>query len=212
MLVYLQLSPVLIPFIIGIWYFKYIKNWKWLFYYVSYGVFNEIISVVLVKLGSKNTLYLNHIYTLVSFVLLSFFYQSVLKDFFPRKWFKTIVVSYILFFIVNIIFFQGISEYPSLTFSVFALLIIIFSLIYFYKVMVESKIIHIAQEPVIWLNSAIIISFTGNLFFFILFNYLLNYSLEFMRDALIFIHFINAVSYVLIAIGFIKAKKKHNIQ
>lgn len=144
---------------------------------------------------------------MVSFVLLSLFYKVVLKDFINRKWFNVLIIIYLLFFFINIAFIQSIYEYPNLTYSVFALIIILFSLIVFFKTMIDSKITHLFNEPIFWINTAIILSFTGNLFLFLMFNDLLEYSSSLLKKIYTFFHLLNGVYYSLIAIGFWKAKK-----
>jgi hypothetical protein len=76
--------------------------------------------------------------------------------------------------------------------------------------MIEAKLKSLSKEPLIWINTAILINYTGNLFYFILFNPILNISTEVLRSLGKYTVVLNAVFYVLIAIGFylIKADKQ----
>lgn len=205
---YLAVSPILIPFIIGVIKYKYIKSLKWMFYFVCYGVGNEIVSIILIESGAKNTMAKSHLYIFVSFVLLCLFYQSVFEKFINRKWFLSIIVFFVCFHLGNLFFIQSIYKYPSLPYSVSALIIVVLSIIYFYKVMVEAKIINLAREPLIWINTAVLIYFTGNLFYHILFNIILEYSRDFLNLTMVYFHLLNGLFYILIAVGFYQAKNK----
>ncbi len=72
--------------------------------------------------------------------------------------------------------------------------------------MVEAQIKKLANEPLIWINTAILIYFSANLFFYALFNLILEYSVKFSRITVIYLSVVNGVFYVLIAIGFLKAR------
>jgi hypothetical protein len=65
----------------------------------------------------------------------------------------------------------------------------------------------LADEPFIWINTAILIYYTGTLFFYILFNLILEYSREFSKITVYYFSILNALFYILIAIGFLKAGK-----
>ena len=74
--------------------------------------------------------------------------------------------------------------------------------------MVEAKIKSISQEPMIWINTAVLLYFSGNLFFNILFSIILETSRDFSKFTTYFIVWLTAAFYLLIAIAFWKAGKK----
>jgi len=197
---------IFIPFLIGIFYYKNIKSFKWLFFFISYGVFNEILSLILIKSGANNTLPNSHIYAYVSFILMCSFYNSILDGFINRKWFYVSVVLFTMFYLINLIFLQSIYEYPDLPFSVSSIIIIAYTILYFFKTMVETKIENITGEPLIWINVGILIYFTGNLFYHILFNFLLESSRDFLLQISFYFRVLIALFYILIAIGFLKTR------
>jgi hypothetical protein len=183
-------------------------NLKWLFFYISYGVGNEIINRIFVKSGVENTLLLSHLYVIFSFILLCLFFQEVLKGFIKRIWFKSIMVLFGVFYFIIILFFQSFNEYPNISFSVLSIIIIVFSLLYFYKTMIEAKIVKLADEPLVWINTGIVIFFTGNFFYHIFFNVFLESSREFLIMISTYFRILIAIFYSLITIGFIKAKNQ----
>lgn len=201
---------IFIPFVYGIFKYKSIKNYKWLFYFICLGSVNEIVNRILIVSGVHNTLLLSHIYAFVSFMLLSLFYQSVLKNFIGRKWFLILMLGFSMFYAVNLVFLQSIQDYPDLPFSISSLVFITLSLLYFYKIMIEAKIVKLTSEPLFWINTGIIIYFTGNLFFHILFNLMLNSSREFLLRAGFFFRVMIGLFYIIIFIGFLKENKINN--
>jgi hypothetical protein len=144
---------------------------------------------------------------LVAFTLLCLFYQKVFENFISKRWFYGLVVFYLVFSATNLFFFQSIFEYPSLSYSVLAITMVTLSILYFYKVMVEAKIEILSKEPLVWVNAGMLIYYTGNLFYYILFNLFLDYSHELLRSIGVYFFTLNGLFYVLIAIGFHLSKK-----
>lgn len=76
--------------------------------------------------------------------------------------------------------------------------------------MIEANIKNLWNVPYIWINTGILIYYSGNLFHTILFNIILEYSREFSKLTVVYFNVLNALFYILIAIGFLKFKKiKH---
>lgn len=198
----LRISPILIPFVVGIYKYSRIRNLRYLFFFVCYGVGNEMVSKVLKEFGIRNTMPQSHLYAIVSFTLLCLFYRSVFKGYISEKWFNGLIVLYYVFSITNLLFFQSIFDYPSLSFSVMTIVVVVFAIIYYHKTMVEAEVTSLSKEPLVWINTAMLIYYTGNLFYNVLFNLFLDYSHEFLRSIGIYFFVLNALFYILIAVGF----------
>ena len=147
-----------------------------------------------------------HLYTCVSFLLLGLFYNVSLKGLFKKNVVLFIIVLFEIYFVVNSLFIRGINEYPGIARSISILILVLFSVLFFYKVMIEAELTKLSKEPMIWINTAIMIYFSGNLFFNILFDLIFDYSKEF--GVLVFYYFriLNVLFYSLIAIGFWKVE------
>ncbi len=204
---YLKVSPILIPFIIGVYKYRDIEKFKYLFYFVCFGVATEITSKILKSIETQNTMPLSHLYTLVSFILLCLFFQSVFNGYIKKIWFRVVTLFFVIFCFVNLLLFQSIYAYPSLPFSILVIVMVTFSILYFHKTMVDAKIGQLSKESLIWINTGILIYYSGNLFYYILFNLFLDYSHEFLKSIGIYVISLNALFYILIAIGFWKVKK-----
>ena len=197
----------LIPVTIGIYRWKYIQHYKYLFLFSGYGLLNEIVMYVLREMGSDNFLFLGHIYAFVSFTLLCLFFKVHLKGNIKGYWFKGLIVFYWGFCVLQLLIFQSIKDYPSIQLSVLAIVMVLFSIIYFHKIMVEEKLQNLKKEPMIWFIVALLFYYTGSLFHFILFNLMLDYSHQILSSLGDFFAALNFILYSFIGIGFWMAKK-----
>jgi hypothetical protein len=198
---------ILVPFFIGIAKYKILeKETRYLFWFVAYGVANEFLSILFRLNDIHNTMPKRHLYTFVSFLFLGLFYNCLLKNFFRRNWVISLVIIFEIYFLINSIFIRGIFEYPGLARSMSIFIIVIFSILYFHKIMVEAKVLRLFEEPLIWINTAMLIYFSGNLFFNILFDLIFEYSKEFGQLTFFYFKILNFLFYTLIAIGFWKIK------
>lgn len=198
---------ILVPFLFGLLRYKYFnESLKWLFGFVSYGVLNEISTLVFYYYDFNDTMPKRHLYTFISFLFLGLFYNSLFRGFFRNNWILIIVILFEVYFLINSFFIQSIYEYPGLDRSISILIVVLFSILYFYKTMVETKITDLFNEPLIWINTAILIYYSGNLFFNILFKIIFEYSLEFGKLTFLYLKILNAIFYILITVGFLKVK------
>jgi hypothetical protein len=209
---YLKASPILIPFFIGIYKYKELRNLKFLFFFICGGVVTETGLKILKSIGYRNNLVLTHFYAIASFVLLAIFFQKVFSGYIKRIWFKSLIFFFLILCFVQLLFFQSINDFPSLQFSVLALVMVAFSILYFHKVMVEAKIVHLSKEPLIWINAAILVYYTGSLFYYILFNLFLDQLIDFFFTTMrYYFPALNALFYVLIAVGFWKTSNSKTV-
>lgn len=159
----------------------------------------------------KNTMPFSNIYLIATFLLLGLFYYTTLKGLYIRKVLWLIVLVFEVYFLINLIFLQNIFEYPVFARSIGTIVIVSFSIAFFYKTMIEAKIKNLWNEPLIWINSSILIWYSGNLFFTILFNLILEYSRAFSKITMFYFSFLYLIFYGLIAVGFLKAKKNKSL-
>lgn len=201
---------IFIPLFTGILHFKKMKKGvRYFFFFVVFGTFTEIITHIAIYYIDKinNSMPIGHFYIAGSILLVSLFYYYYLKGFVKKNILSGLIILFELFAIINIIFFQNIFSFPSLSGAVGALLLITFSILLFARIMAEGKIKRLIDEPIIWLNSAVLIYYTSNFFFYILYNINLSNSLEFSKLTIFIFRFFNTVFYVLVATGFLKTRK-----
>ena len=197
-----------IAFIIGIYQYKYFtKELRIIFYFVAFGVLTEIYSKFHVHFIMKNTMPIGHFYFPIAFLILSLFFMQVLKDFIKPKYILIIIFVFELYCVINSLFIQNLFDYPSLEGSIGAMILFLFSVALFTKVMIEAKITKLAAEPIVWINTGILIYYTGNFFYHSLFNLRLSASMEISILAIKLFSGLNLLFYLIVAIGFLKKKR-----
>lgn len=180
------------------------KEMRVLFLYVLVAAFVEILSSTFTKLNIKN-LYLINLFTVVECTMLSLFY---LKIFTTKKY--SIIIYVLLFcfysiFVYDFIFLHNFNRMNIFSIIVESFILIGFSLLYFYELAKKMEYVSILSNPLFWVNSSILIYFSGNLFLFIFSNYILNHSYNRLWN----IHSVlNIIYNTLLIIAFWKTTKK----
>jgi len=206
---YINWLPILIPFIFGLIFFKsFDKGIRYLFYFVSYGVFNELVTRIFpIFFGLKNTHPFSNVYLVISFLFIGLFYAVILEKFIKPRIILFIILGFEVICFFNIFFIQSIFKFPEKTYSLGNIILVIFSIVYFYRIMIEANVKNLWAAPLVWINTGVLIYYSGSLFYTVLFNTILEYSREFSKMTVVYFSAINALFYILIAIGFWKAGK-----
>lgn len=207
--VYLHISVVGITFLSGIYSFRsHNKSLKILFIFTVFAFLTELSLAALIAAGHKNTIPGLHFYIIIEFLLWALFYRISFHPFIHKRILTAIIILFETYVIINLLFIQDLFTMPNLVRSVEGLFLVLFSILLFSKFMIESKHREIHKEPLIWINTAVLIYFSGNFFFNILFNMILENSREFSRITTYFFTGLNGLFYLLIASGFLLQRKK----
>lgn len=196
-------------FIIGCFQYKYFtKEIKTFFYFVAFGVLTETYTRFHQYFWMKNTMPIGHFYFPATTLILGLFYLQVLRNFIKPVYIITILFAFIVYSIINSLFIQGLFEYASLVGSISALIIFLFSVAFFTKIMAEAKITKLSAEPLVWINSVLLFYYAGNFFYYTLYNLRILASREIAILAIKFFGFLNLVLYLVISVSFLIANKK----
>ncbi|MDB4921274.1 hypothetical protein [Mucilaginibacter sp.] len=136
----------------------------------------------LVDLGlflTMNLIVRNNYPILRIFILISmlFFTAIYYYAFIKTTLQKTIVILGLTAFLIsifNLFFVEGIWEYPSIANTILSVLLICFSLAYFYQLLNRQEFIHIEKQGLFWVNAGVLFYYAINTFLFMLFKQLLN--------------------------------------
>lgn len=210
---YLYLNPIveMVAIITGTYFFKQIRNrFLFLYVFVIIAFSTESTQFILYFFGIRKNHWLGQIYFPLEFLFLALLYSKVLGRHINQKLLKGIIVVFLTYCILNPIFIQKFTQYSHVR-SFSSIILIVFSILYYYRIMTEAKIKKLVDEPMIWINTAILIYFAGVMFYNVLFTLLLEYSKHLAIQAAIFNAFLNITFYVLIAIGFCKGGKQQNV-
>ncbi|WP_461303529.1 hypothetical protein [Aureisphaera sp.] len=139
---------------------------KRLSYFLFWNLFIEILAITFMKLGHNN-LPLLHLYTLGEFLLFSYFYKSLLNKPKPFQLFFPLFVAGIsVLIILNSIFVQSIYGFNTIAKTLVQVLIISYSVLYFYNLVENQKASNHIAKSLRLINSAIMIYYSGSLFIF----------------------------------------------
>lgn len=196
-----------LPLAFGIYVYQSLgTKLKILFYYVCFASVASILSTLISRTGT-NTMPELHVYVILEFIILTFFYANYVQEYISRKYIWIIIAGFIVLGVLNALFLQNITVYPNILRAVESIVMVIFTVLYFQKVMVEAKIKKLSKEPMIWINTAMLIYFSGNFFFHILFPVVLTNSVEFAKRTTYFFWATNIIFYLTLSVGFYKHKK-----
>lgn len=177
------------------------------FFLVS-AVFDLVLQLV-VRMGINNNHPLIYIFIIVSVLFFAaiYFYAS-----FNPKFKKAILILsaiVLLIILFNVIFIESIWDYPSLSITVLGVLLIFFSLMYFYQLLNRQEFIHIEKQGLFWINTGVLFYFSINLFLFMLFRQILLRHPEYYM-----IHDVtNIIANILYSVGLLcKPQKKTSFQ
>ncbi|HYF33351.1 MAG TPA: hypothetical protein VD993_19635 [Chitinophagaceae bacterium] len=155
-----------------------------------------------------NNLFLLHIYTIEECGLILLFYSYLLSDTVPRRIFLYVFLGFMVFSIANSIFLQPLTRNNTYARSIEAAIIICCAVLFFYKMLSESRLKAPGQSPYFWINTGLLIYFSGSLVLFTLSNYIRGPQYRQLRLDIWTLHaFFAILLYLFIAIGLWKHRR-----
>ncbi|MFI5138739.1 MAG: hypothetical protein ACHQIM_13005 [Sphingobacteriales bacterium] len=159
------------PIIAALYNYRYLdKTLKIAAGYFVVSILSDLVLEVSKRMGMVNNLPVIHIYIALSILFFAAIYYHA---FFRPVIKKTIIVMAALALLVvifNMVFMGGIWDYPSLSNTVLSLLLICFSLAYFFQLLNRQEFIHIEKQGLFWINAGILFYFSITIFLFMLFK------------------------------------------
>jgi hypothetical protein len=195
----------LFPVLAALYNYKYLDKILKIaaLYFLVSSLFDWVLEFT--KVVSNNNLPAIHLFIVISIV----FYAAIYYNAFFNRVLKkvTIILAAIALLIVifNVIFIEGIWEYPSMSNTVLGVLVIFFSLAYFYQLLNRQEFIHIEKQGLFWINAGVLFYYSINLFLFMLLRKIIAAHLEdyFM------IHIItNIIANILFTVGLLCKPQK----
>lgn len=148
------------------------KDFRIIGYYVTYSFLSTVVINQLILKASNNTFLSFRIFTLIEGILLVAYLYSILAG----KTAKKLLLLFASIFLLTVLFdlFKSNSKtFDSLPTVVECLILISFSIIYFYEQLTNTNNLFIYNSPHFWIVFAILFFFSGSFFAFI---YAQNYS------------------------------------
>jgi len=111
----------------------------------------------------------------------------------------------LLIVLFNLIFIESIWEFPSISNTVLSVLLIFFSLAYFYQLLNRQEFIHIEKQGLFWINAGVLFYFSINLFLFMLFKRIISAHLE---EYYMIHNIVNIIANILYSVGLLCKPQK----
>ncbi len=199
---------ILIPLLIAAMNFKnYTSDLKIIFYYLAVATVTQAVSFAFWK-QSVNNFPILHLYTIIEYLLLLWFYSVVLKEFIPKYVFIVLSIAFPIFSILNSLYIENIYAFNTYGRSLEALIFIFLSISWFVKIVAEDEETRLMGKAINYINSGFLVYFAGSIAMFSYSSYVAQMS-EAHRINVWTIHTVLAVQlYILIAIGLWKARAK----
>lgn len=158
---------ILIPLIsAGILYRHMDKTLKRLSVFILFSAITETLAIIYFE-NVWNNIWISHLYAFVQVPLLTWIYSSFIVGV-RRKLIVFSCIAFLLFSIINLVFWEGLMDFNSNQRYFAAVVILMFCSFYFIQVFVEAKVVRIELEYRFWMSASILIYMAGTLFLFIL--------------------------------------------
>lgn len=186
---------------------KYPNQLKTIFYYLVLAAITQALSFAFWKARINNYPIL-HIYTVLEYLALLWFYSQILKGFIPKTAFAALFIAFPLFSIFDSLFIEDIYTYNTYSRSIEALIFIFLSISWFVKIVAEDEATREQSIAINYINAGLLIYFAGSITLFAYNNYIEEMKIV-LRTNIWLIHTVLATQlYILIAIGLWKVKAK----
>ncbi len=191
-----SIASAFVPTIIGLINLRlksHLLKSLWLLIFLAFAI--DILGVSIRSFSNE----FGNAYRLIEFILLLRVYYFAFESR-ALKGFVAIGLIYTIFFVADLFFFQP-AQLNSFSITLTSLVFIIFSILYFLKLMRDLPTTQIQKLPMFWINTAVLVYFAGSFFVFLLRNYLI----EVLHDNQIlywsFHNILNIIKNLLFAIG-----------
>ncbi|WP_439417090.1 hypothetical protein [Larkinella sp. GY13] len=197
------LGFLLISLIIAVSQQKFLTmNFRWLMWSLVVTCIVEGIGYYHLRM-IKNSNFIYHFYQPVEYTLVALFYINTLDRTLVRKVIRASIPVFVIFCLLNSLFFQSIHSPNSNCFMVEAVLLIAWSGFYFYELFNSNTEERIWSIPDFWVCTGVLFFYAGTFFLMGLLNYLYKVDMGLAKKLYVINHILNILLYSLYAVGFI---------
>lgn len=167
---------VLLPFGLALFWRKKLTGAMYvLFCFLILGVTTQMLGTLTTRNHIKN-LPLLHLYTVIEFCWISWFYHVAMPEQFTRKKVIAIMLIFGLGATLNTAFLQPATQFNTYARTVESIIIITYSLSFFHKTIDEMQILKLEKEPLFWINIGFLLYFSGGTLLFVFSNFILPFK------------------------------------
>jgi hypothetical protein len=192
---------VLLPIIISLIKFKALgPHLKALSFFLYITAILEVLSLYCASRGINN-FFLFHIHTVFEYGCLALVYYYLFNSKIIKRVLLGSIVLVAVFAIADPIFIENIASMNTIPRFINSILLIVLSMLFFYKIFIDMKIFPLGSHPMFWINTGILIYFSGTLFLFIFSNSLMEQSDQTYWESWIIHSILNILLNLFFAIG-----------
>lgn len=151
---------------------------KWFLVLMAFISLFSITGWVFAYLLIKNNLPFFHIYILIEFLFLWRIFFKILEWNIRSPLSIVISGSFVSFWVINVIWIDGLTTYPTIIHGVEAILLLILAISFFMKLLREKKVARPARTFSFWLSTGVIMFFSSNFLLFVFSGLIANIQRE----------------------------------
>jgi hypothetical protein len=138
------------------------------------------------------------IFIISYFSLVTWIYRSQFRN--KGVHWILLIFTFIMIVIINSLFYQK-TSINSVSYIVLSIVVIIYAILFFYKLMVELPAQHIHHLPMFWINSAFLFYHSGSFFLFACTAYIVEVLKNDLMIYWTFHNVLNIIEHMIILIG-----------
>ncbi len=168
---YISMGSVIIPFIIGVYRFKYLNALQKL---IGLSVVVTLLGefgIYLLTILDINNLFAVHLYTVLQFAVLVLIMEKGLFPLLSRIVSRSLIFLFALFALMDAFWWNDLYSFNTYARPLSSFILLLLVLLFFYKTLKELKIKSLERAPLFWLSIGLILYFSGSLFIFLFTNY-----------------------------------------
>lgn len=167
---------VWVPVILGFLWRKKLTKVQVLIYNIALlSAINHLVSWIVKETkitGGINT-YVYHAYVPILFYFTWKAYKEELSSLFSKNFFSVLLGLVLVFCVMNTILFQGLFTTPTNAIFVLSIVLIFWSISYFYSLLRQRNLKPLEKEPLFWLTTGQLVYYSSTILIFLLvYNYL----------------------------------------
>lgn len=169
------------------------------------SAFSDLICYIMFKMNIPNMAIIN-LYFIIQFLLLSYFYGQILNN---RKLVYTILFLFLVFVVINTLFFQPFTEFQSWSDGLQSIILLVYAVNYNLRLLRNPPQDESLTSFTLWINMGVMFYFGLNLYLFFITHYVFeNESTEIAMISWSFHNFFNIVKNILFATGIYYAGRR----
>jgi hypothetical protein len=123
---------------------------------------SDVLSINIARFNNET----NNIYTIIQFLILCSVFYLCFNNARVKRFLLLSLFLYLIFSIINILFIEGFANRNTNLRTVSGISFIIISVYYFSYLLQNQPVDNIIRYPMFWINSAVLIYFSGNIFLY----------------------------------------------